>query len=79
MLLLETPERQWQNVAIVCTLVPRKESLLVSVVLITFLLVVSETGLNPHSGLPKVLCEWEIIAYSLQISKTIPVSAVLVL
>lgn len=53
---------------------------MVSVVLITFLLAVSETGLSPHSGLPEVLCGWEIITYSLQIGQTIPVvSAVLVL
>lgn len=34
---------------------------------------VSETGLNLLSGLPKVLCGWGIVTYSLQISRNISV------
>lgn len=40
---------------------------------ITFLSVVSETGLNLLSGLPKVLCGWAIVTGSLQISRNISV------
>lgn len=34
---------------------------------------VSETGLNLLSGLPKVLCGWGIVTGSLQISRNISV------
>lgn len=48
--------------------------MLLLIFFITFLLVVSETGLN-LSGLPKVLCGWGIVTGSLQISRNISVSA----
>lgn len=59
------------------TLFPSGQEIVMDVIadfFITFLLVVSETGLN-LSGLPKVLCGWGIVTGSLQISRNISVSA----
>lgn len=55
------------------TLFPSGQEIVMDVIadffFITFLLVVSEMGLNLLSGLPKVLCGWGIVTGSLQISR----------